>query len=192
MGLFDTPDFRKNFVEKHKNHKVIDLGCGPSKFPGSIGVDFIKSPCVDIVHNLNQYPYPIETGIDAVFMNHVIEHVEDIPRTIEEVHRLLVPGGELWIATPHFTDSSSYIDPTHKYHLGLRSFTQFCAPRSDMFVMELAYVVLKGRWKNLGYEKYINTRPSKNEISRRARIWEDRYSFTRRGAEMFFILKKTG
>ena len=37
---------------------LLDLGCGKSKRSGAIGVDIIESEVVDVVHDLNEYPYP--------------------------------------------------------------------------------------------------------------------------------------
>ena len=40
---------------------MLDLGCGPfQKLEGSIGVDIKAASHVDVVHNLDVYPYPFE------------------------------------------------------------------------------------------------------------------------------------
>ncbi len=57
----------------------------------------------------------------------MIEHVSDVIKAMEEFHRLLRSGGEVFIATPHYTDFSSFCDPTHRWHLtsfSLRYFTE--------------------------------------------------------------------
>lgn len=55
-----------------------------------------------IVH---QSPLP-RTGLpdetyDAVTMSHVIEHLHDPKSALQEIWRILKPGGSLWIATPN-------------------------------------------------------------------------------------------
>lgn len=40
--------------------KVLDLGCGKKKRPGSIGVDFSDRHHADVIHDLNVFPYPFE------------------------------------------------------------------------------------------------------------------------------------
>ncbi|MBI3353513.1 MAG: class I SAM-dependent methyltransferase [Nitrospirae bacterium] len=123
MKIFKTQDFLAGFLINHHQEKILDLGCGNRKVSGAIGVDCIVSTIVDVVHDLNQFPYPFDdASFDAVVLNHVIEHLEDIPHTLKEVHRLLKPEGEVWIATPHFSDSHSWVDHTHRYHLSIRSF----------------------------------------------------------------------
>jgi len=191
MRLFRTPDFRRPFIERHKGSKMLDLGCGPNKTPGSVGIDHFPFPGVDLVHDLDRFPYPFEDASwDAVILNHVIEHLDDIPGAIREIRRILKTGGDLWVATPHFSDCSSYSDPTHRFHLGLESLLPFCRPPNHWFDMEHAYVAIIGRWRDIGYEYLINRRPEKNAISPRAHHWEERHCFQRRGREMTFILRK--
>jgi SAM-dependent methyltransferase len=47
-----------------------------------------------------------ETGLpsdyfEAVTLSHAIEHLHDPVRSLQEVYRILAPGGKLWIATPN-------------------------------------------------------------------------------------------
>ena len=193
MKLFRTPDFRREFLAQQPGRRMLDLGCGAHKTPGATGVDHFDFPGVDVVHNLDQFPYPFADGsFDAVVLNHVVEHLGDIPATLAEVRRILAPGGVVWIATPHFTDASSWTDPTHKFHLGIGSFAPVCNPPTPWFTMERAYVTLKGGWwKDIGYEQRINRDHGPHDISPLARKWEDKQCFRRRGGEMFFVLKKT-
>ncbi|MFZ3090382.1 MAG: class I SAM-dependent methyltransferase [Nitrospirota bacterium] len=94
MKIFKTQDFQVGFLSRHQKEKILDLGCGNRKVAGAIGVDCIGYPVVDVVHDLNQFPYPFEdASFDAVVLNHVIEHLEDIPHTLNEVQRLLKSGG---------------------------------------------------------------------------------------------------
>ena len=49
--------------------KILDLGCGANKYPGSIGIDRLKLPGVDIVHDLNVFPYPFKNNsFEKVFV----------------------------------------------------------------------------------------------------------------------------
>jgi SAM-dependent methyltransferase len=44
---------------------------------------------------------------------------------MQEIHRVLRPGGVLRLTTPHFSSPNAYTDPTHRRALGLRSFDYF-------------------------------------------------------------------
>ena len=40
----------------------LNLGCGNKKYPGTVGVDISNRYSPDIVHDLNVFPYPFESG----------------------------------------------------------------------------------------------------------------------------------
>lgn len=106
--------------------RILDVGCGTKKTPGSLGVDWHPFPGVDVVHDLTVTPWPFDAdAFDLVICSHIIEHVPDIPRFLEEVHRIGAPGAEVRIDTPHFSSLESWADPTHRQHLTLRSFDFF-------------------------------------------------------------------
>jgi SAM-dependent methyltransferase len=191
VPLFRTPDLQAEFIERISGRKTVDLGCGARRIPGALGVDLAPGGSVGLVHDLNLTPWPLaDASFGAASLNHVIEHLQDIPRVIAECARILERGGLLWIATPHFSDVSSWTDPTHRFHLGLRSFEQFYAGANAAYRLELAYVRLNGRWRNFGYERWINRGQGHSRISDAARRWEDRQCFVRRGGEMCFVLER--
>jgi SAM-dependent methyltransferase len=188
MKLFRTPEFFREFGVSMRGKRVLDLGCGPRKFAGALGVDLVAAEGVDLIHDLDQFPYPLErASFDGVVLNHVVEHLASLPRLMDEVHALLKPGGLCWIATPHFTDADSWADPTHKFHFSIRTMNAF----GSQFKLRLAYVSLKGMWKDLGYERWVNVEGLHGHTGRRIERWEARKCFSRRGGEMFFILEKT-
>ena len=103
--------------------RILDVGCGVKKFPGSVGIDRNRDTAADILWDLDEFPWPVEGGsFDEARMIHVIEHVGDVIRTMEELHRILRTGGRIVLETPHYTDFSSWCDPTHKWHLNSFSF----------------------------------------------------------------------
>ena len=90
---------------------VLDVGCGVKKYPGAVGIDRNANTSADVLVDLDQFPYPFrDNSFDHVRAVHVIEHVADVIRTMEEFHRLLRAGGHVFIATPHYTDFSSFCE----------------------------------------------------------------------------------
>ena len=106
--------------------RVLDVGCGKRKTPGSIGVDANPdATAADALCNLNDpLPFP-DNCFDEVRAVHLIEHVNDVLKSMSEFHRVTRPGGTLFLITPHYTDFISWCDPTHRWHLNSFSFRYF-------------------------------------------------------------------
>jgi SAM-dependent methyltransferase len=82
-------------------HLVVNLGAGTeSLHPQMINVDFVAFPHVDIVADFAE-PLPIRSGsTDAVVSISVFEHLEKASFVVDEVARILKPGGTFYLATP--------------------------------------------------------------------------------------------
>jgi SAM-dependent methyltransferase len=108
--------------------RILDVGCGASKTPGSLGIDCRAFPGVDVIHDLEVVPWPLESNaFDQVICSHIVEHVSDVGRFMSEVHRVCADGAKVHIDTPHFSSLESWRDPSHRQHLALHSFEFFCA-----------------------------------------------------------------
>jgi len=163
--------------------KILDVGCGRNKHPGAIGIDRIAGTAADVLCELDSYPYPFQDGsFDQVRAIHVIEHVGDVIRTMEEFHRLLRAGGRAVIVTPHYTDFSSFCDPTHRWHLNSFSLRYFGDDNAGFGYYSAARfreistrVKLLALWRWLGFEAAVNA-------SRRfRRFWEHYLCYLVRG-----------
>lgn len=162
---------------------ILDVGCGINKYPGSIGLDVNSRTRADVVANLDHFPYPFRANsFREVRASHVIEHVADVIRTLEEFHRLLEPGGRVVIVTPHYTDFSSFCDPTHRWHLNSFSLRYFGEDNAGFGYYSAArfreisvYVKLLALWRYCGFEFLVNR-------SRRfRRFWEYYLCYVIRG-----------
>lgn len=168
--------------------RILDVGCGINKFPGAIGIDRLANTRADIVADLDQFPFPVrDSSFDEVRAIHVIEHVGDVIRTMEEFHRLLRHGGRVVIETPHYTDFSSFCDPTHRWHLNSFSFRYFGADNagfgyySAVRLREISVrLKLLALWRWLGFEFLVNRFP------RFRRFWEYYLCYVVRGKVMDF------
>src|SRR5436190_1707390 len=57
--------------------ETLDIGCGGSKTPGAVGIDILPAPGVDIVHDLNKLPWPLEPNrFDAIVCSHVLGELQ--------------------------------------------------------------------------------------------------------------------
>lgn len=96
----------------------LNLGCGRDVRDGRAGwvnVDIAPLKGVDVVCDLAEPPYPFAAAAaDHVLMSHVLEHLEDTVTVLEEVHRILRPGGTAEVVVPHFRHRNAFTDPTHR------------------------------------------------------------------------------
>ena len=100
----------------HKSSISLDLGCGESKRPNWIGLDKRALEGVDIVHDVQDLPWPIPDSICMqVVMFHLFEHIEPKYRiqVIDEIWRIMKPRGQLWLIAPYATSVGAFQDPTH-------------------------------------------------------------------------------
>ncbi len=106
--------------------RLINLGAGQKHLAGYINVDILADTRPDVVVDLNRFPYPFGEGeFDQIACYDVLEHLDDLVRVMEEIHRIAKPGAFVTITVPHYSCSNSYTDPTHRHHLGYRSFDFF-------------------------------------------------------------------
>jgi hypothetical protein len=95
----------------------LDIGCGTRKKDGFVGVDRIPFPgVVDVVHDLTVTPWPWEdSSVAEAHCSHFLEHLTAPQRVAfaNELFRVLVPGGQCQIITPHWASNRAYGDPTH-------------------------------------------------------------------------------
>ncbi len=171
-----------------KPPRTLDVGCGINKYPGAIGIDRNPATHADVLCDLDHIPYPFaDNSFDQLRAIHVIEHVSDVIRSMEEFHRLVRPGGRVRIETPHYTDFSSFCDPTHRWHLNSFSFRYFgdndagFGYYTDCKFREISLrVKLLSLWRWLGFEFLVNRFP------RYRRFWEHYLCFIVRGKVMEF------
>lgn len=92
----------------------LDIACGQAKKEGFIGVDIARLPGVDIVHDLEQFPWPFDdNSIEEARCSHYVEHTKDLFKFLGEVYRILEPGGKILIIAPYYSSIRAWQDPTH-------------------------------------------------------------------------------
>jgi SAM-dependent methyltransferase len=173
--------------------RILDVGCGINKYPGAIGIDRNLASRADVVCDLDRFPWPLrDETFHQIRAVHVIEHVGDVIRTMEEFWRLLRPGGTVYVATPHYTDFSSFCDPTHRWHLNSFSLRYFGEDHAGFgyysqarFREDAVRVRLLAFWRWLGFQALVNAFP------RFRRFWEHYLCYVVRGKVIEFELTKS-
>jgi SAM-dependent methyltransferase len=124
---------------------ILELGCGRNRTAGAVGVDFNPDSAADIIHDLNVFPWPLESdSFDRVICRHVLEHLDDIMRVMAEIHRVCKDNGVVEIIAPHFSSARSWDDPTHKHSFTLKTF-EFFGENHPYRGKNLSFEVLKRR-----------------------------------------------
>ncbi len=113
---------------------VLHLGCGKNLIAGAVNVDVRAGVGADVVHDLNQRPWPFpDNRFGAVIATHVIEHLRDTVAVMEEIHRVCRHGASVKIVTPHFSSPNAFTDPTHCHYFGYYSFQFFSGEQANAF-----------------------------------------------------------
>lgn len=144
---------------------ILNLGCGKVKIPGALGIDRVMvEGYTDKVHDLNVVPYPFEdNSVDEIHFYHVLEHLDHPVRKMEEIWRILKPGGILHMRVPHFSSMGAFSDITHVRPFGYGSFDCFHPDNYQHFYTDARFEILKKEIKYFGlypndgvYEKYVH------------------------------------
>ena len=171
--------------EKNKL-QILDLGCGlKTKKEGAIGLDKRTAPHVDIVHDLNVYPYPFpDNEFDWIEMNHIIEHVDKPLNLMNEVYRIAKNNATVRIITPHYSSQLAYGDLEHFHRFGYITFLTL--QNTGLFKIKRHKLWLTDLYKVLGISLIANIFP---------RRWEKYLSniFPALFVEVFLeVIKKNG
>jgi hypothetical protein len=96
----------------------LDFGCGPNQREGFQGVDAIAFPGVDHVLDIGAGSWPWkDASVLEAHASHFVEHLTAHQRVtfVNELYRVLIPGGTCQIIVPHWASCRAYGDPTHQW-----------------------------------------------------------------------------
>ncbi|MCA9932350.1 MAG: class I SAM-dependent methyltransferase [Anaerolineales bacterium] len=106
--------------------RILHLGCGKRKHANALGVDLYTGSDADVIADLNQIPYPFSCDtFDIIICEHILEHLEDLIRIVEEIHRVAKAGAKFIVEVPHFSSVYYFQDPTHRHSFTSRTFDYF-------------------------------------------------------------------
>jgi SAM-dependent methyltransferase len=94
----------------------INLGCGAKYLHGYINCDVLTNVKADKHFDFDVFPYPFQSDFaDEIFMDNVLEHLQDVRKVMGELHRILRTGGRLRIIVPYAKSDWAFQDPTHRH-----------------------------------------------------------------------------
>jgi predicted SAM-dependent methyltransferase len=82
----------------------LHLGCGQRHIPGFVHIDAVPYAHIDHVCAIDHLPFIPDKSVSLIYACHVLEHFkrQDVPRVLNEWHRVLHPEGTLRLAVPDF------------------------------------------------------------------------------------------
>lgn len=111
----------------------LHLACGSLRKEGFLNVDLIKTEAVDEVIDLLDLPLPwLDNSIEEIYCAHFLEHIDTcgfegdaLIRFLNEIYRILTPGGKAVFVCPYYTSIVAWQDPTHRRAISEVTFQYF-------------------------------------------------------------------
>jgi SAM-dependent methyltransferase len=165
-GRREEMDSSVMYLPARVGAKLLDLGCGRGiriKLLRRLGweaegieidptaVKLCREQGLPVRHgSLSEQRFASST-FDAVVLNHVIEHIGEPLPLLQEIHRVLAPGGSLVITTPntgswghqHFRSNWVALDPPRHLCLFNRQTLQTIVQQAG-FIAETARTTIRG------------------------------------------------
>lgn len=205
MGLLITSDIRAIAEGRH-----LDLGCGPKpRNPFHrrelCGVDVVQHESIDtsiVFKKANLALQPIPFGTNEFDSVSAFDFIEHIPRILlrpgenetffpfielmNEVWRVLKPGGVFYAVTPAYPSPEAFQDPTHVNIITSKTHEYFCG--DDPFG---ALYGFHGRFEAVEVRRVLkkNTYGKAGRLKQGLREWHRRFLKGQKAAHLLWVLK---
>jgi SAM-dependent methyltransferase len=139
-----------------------NLGCGTDYKAGWVNVDISNKDIygrkikVDVVHDLNKYPWPFESEeFEKILIKGTIEHVRDLEKGVREIGRISKKGSIIIVNVPYFMSYFAYREiNTHKF--SLNAFQLFDIFRRNEMTLVSKRLLNNNRWLKW-IERFVNS-----------------------------------
>ena len=113
--------------------KKLNVACGRDIKEGYVNLDFVKAKGVNVVHDLEKFPYPYKDNeFEEVLASQIIEHLNNPEKFVRELWRICKPGAKIVIGTIHFSAPTVWGDITHKRQYQSDTFNYFNIKYKDV------------------------------------------------------------
>lgn len=131
----------------------LNLACGKDIKEGYVNLDWAKLDGVDVIHDINKFPWPFKDNtFDEIYCSHILEHVDDLIKTMREIKRIGKKEAEIIVRVPHFSCGVSYRDPTHKRLFSYFTFDYFS---EECFYKDMPKFKIKNRKLNFTRDSFV-------------------------------------
>jgi SAM-dependent methyltransferase len=114
----------KLLTSLRRNALVLNIGAGVKRLPrvSSINLDIELYGNVDVVADAQEMPFA-DSSFDCVVLEYVVEHVSDSSRIVNEIYRVLRPGGYIYATAPFL--QAYHGNPDDYYRFTQSGFREF-------------------------------------------------------------------
>jgi SAM-dependent methyltransferase len=121
------------------NELILNLGVGSLPILATVGVDCNPDNFFcDELADLNNMPWEWDdNSIDGIYMFHTLEHFEHPLEIIKECHRILKPGGFLFIVVPHSSLVNAIGCIAHYRTFSYNTFNDYLDNQMKLFKTEI-------------------------------------------------------
>lgn len=139
----------------------LEVGGGPFKKPGWINMDAVKIPVVDVVHNMDKFPWPFEDDkFEEITFSHVLEHSRNTHGVLNECWRTGKNGCKIKIISPYPTGSTNKADTTHYSDIWHKIFNnyslEFYEKNKDKYIYGAVFKIKKRKFIGSFNSKILN------------------------------------
>lgn len=151
-----------------KGGKILDVGCGSGHFllhmkalgmdcygvePGAYDAKLAKKNGLHIINSTLQEAGFKENQFDVITLNHVFEHVPNPKETLQEVFRILKPGGTAVIATPQKRSLAHFLFGKYWVQLDIpRHLFTFSTKHLKKYATITGFRIKKVRYNSLPFQ----------------------------------------
>lgn len=136
----------------------LNIGCGESKLQGYTNLDIINIPGIvepDVIYDGENFPFG-DNSAERIIALHVIEHISNRKHRdfFDEIWRVLITDGELFITYPNWEVCAKYFIDNHK---GKRDYWLQCLYgrqlwKGDIHIAAIIVANLENELYNCGFK----------------------------------------
>lgn len=132
------------------SRKILNLGCGQYPIEGALNIDSITQSKADVLLNINEQESLLKLPnkhYNKIIMFHVLEHLDEPFRVIQECSELLCSGGILHIRVPHASRGFTHSEHKHGFDVGFPHYfnpnlrTFYYGPTLELLSLRLDWAI---------------------------------------------------
>jgi SAM-dependent methyltransferase len=122
--LQTNPQLDSFLAQFTADQKICDVGSGGRRIASNVmAIDKFVQDNVDLVCDIHAIELP-DNSVDGAICTGVLEHVEDPAKVVQEIFRILKPGGMAYLDVPFI--QPYHPDPLDYWRWTLPGFQKFC------------------------------------------------------------------